>query len=393
MSESVKLILLVAGFDYDQPTNPKNGLDFQERCRNRLYEIIHQLEETKDGKPLGLTLPTRLRFLLFDMVKGEIKVFDHMLVAEKTSVKRVTDPWQPLSTITTGDPYDPNKFVNLRVYRAPMAGEFVKSAGDDHPHFEWGKAPNPDQVMSIVDIYKSVRKAPAGSILELSIFSHGYLEGPILLNSSEREEDPPSPIRYKSDKVNRDPQDFDGRGYKDFLKTMEGGAGAGDLLTPFKSAFDAKNGVIRIWGCFHSEPSKQYIRAVARAIPKALRKGAVPDSTPLVIKTEKRGTLSYPLGSFLRFLAEKKVIVSYSYLAAANTGIRTFGAVPGPGSEDEKTGARLMRINKGYAELLRFYEKFLGIGHDERLYGVYDDKALQRIKELLTFNPVIPPSP
>lgn len=398
MSESVKLIFLVAGFNYAYPMDRGELEFYRERCRNRLYERIYAFDKAKGD--MGLPLPTRLRFLLFDVGKGEIKFYDHVLEARgRALAHRVRDPWQDLSKVKTeGIPeaYNPNKFLTLRTYRAPMASEYdlPEKTGEVYPKFIWKGPPakDPNEIMSIRDVYESVRKAPAGSILELSIFSHAYKEGPILINTSEREEPIPSRYRYKSDPINRDPQDFDGRGHKDFLPTMEGGAGAGDLLTPFKNAFDAQNGEIHIWGCANSSGAIASIEAIEKGIAEKRQAEAEPtDTTTLKVKRSNEETLELQLGSFLRWVAENKVARSYPYLAAANSGVRTYGAVPGPKSVTEETGAMLMHVPEKYAGLLRFYEEYLKIGHDKRFFGIYDTAAVQRIKDLIAKYPPVPP--
>jgi hypothetical protein len=93
--------------------------------------------------------------------------------------------------------------------------------------------------MSIMDVYKYIQEIgqnEAGSIAELSIFSHGWTVGPILVNSYEREE-------YQK-KGERDPDDKDGRMNKDFFPPNM----SSNDLTLFRKAFD-KNAIIWIWGC------------------------------------------------------------------------------------------------------------------------------------------------
>ena len=49
---------------------------------------------------------------------------------------------------------------------------------------------NNTKTLSITNIYKSVRQSPDGSVLEVSFFSHAFVRGPVLINTSD---DPSSP--------------------------------------------------------------------------------------------------------------------------------------------------------------------------------------------------------
>src|SRR5213079_1861857 len=93
-----------------------------------------------------------------------------------------------------------------------------------------------DQAVSITDVYHSARNAPRGSLLELSIFSHAFVDGPVLFNTFA---DPAL--------TTRDPDDTDGRAAIDFQANM-GETGQANALEEFRKAF-ADTGVFRIWGC------------------------------------------------------------------------------------------------------------------------------------------------
>ena len=77
------------------------------------------------------------------------------------------------------------------------------SYGDPYPS-TWGKDDDPPANVSIVNAYHSIRKAPASSILEFSIFSHAFVDGPVLNNTDA------SPGQ-----TTRTPGDSDGRSQYD----------------------------------------------------------------------------------------------------------------------------------------------------------------------------------
>lgn len=97
---------------------------------------------------------------------------------------------------------------------------------------------HPEGRMSIVDLYAAVRavgagKATKGTLLEVSIFSHAFWEGPILVNSDDRRGN-----------GRRDPSDKDGRVGKDFKRENMSAA----HLAEFRAAF-ASRGTWWNWGC------------------------------------------------------------------------------------------------------------------------------------------------
>ena len=101
------------------------------------------------------------------------------------------------------------------------------------------------------------RRAPAGSVLEVSIFAHAFVEGPVLTNTSA-----------VAGRATRSPGDTDGRAAIDFTSSMgedpkkelgayvdgkpapSGGKGPGKTtaIQQFNAAF-APKGTFRVWGC------------------------------------------------------------------------------------------------------------------------------------------------
>jgi hypothetical protein len=160
-------------------------------------------------------------------------------------------------------------YPRVEIYKHPFAT--VKSAParaawaafeEAGSFIEWqpirdAKATDPDHAVSIVNVYHSVRRAPAGSVLELSIFAHAWVEGPVLTNTSAIDGRP-----------TRTPGDTDGRARVDFTSSMgedpknelgpykdgqpppSGGKGPKGItaIRQFNTAF-APKGTFRIWGC------------------------------------------------------------------------------------------------------------------------------------------------
>lgn len=108
---------------------------------------------------------------------------------------------------------------------------------------------NQPDVMSITNIYEDIlaigRKEP-GTLIEVSLFSHAFYGGPILVNSHDDglvsivPGGKPVPV---SDGL-RDPDDKDGRSLKDFVNPNMTDA----QLLQFRNAFSSK-GYYWVWGC------------------------------------------------------------------------------------------------------------------------------------------------
>lgn len=188
-----KQIVLVAGFDYEF-----NGLDFNKLCRNRAKRLF--AANPKD----------QLRVTLFDIGAGTVT--QNEMDAKKQR------KWKTLSTFTS---------VSRSNYSNVVVGH--ENAFDK----------NQSGIMSITDVYAFIQNigagAEAGTLTELSVFSHGWMGGPVLVNSFDG---------TASGSSQRDANDKDARTDKDFVApTMPAAA-----LANFQKAF-GKSGIVWTWGC------------------------------------------------------------------------------------------------------------------------------------------------
>jgi hypothetical protein len=194
--------IIMAGFDYQG-----GGIDFAQIAANRQARLIA-------ARP-------RLKVTLLDVAAGT------------TSVSQVTPAAKakPVRTVTTTATHKPVTKAN-----------YSKGLGH-HSSFDT----DPAGRMSITDLYAAVEAigfAPATqrSLTEVSVFSHGYWSGPILVNSDD----------HYSVTGARDPSDKDSRLLKDFTSpSMDIGTGAA-----FKAAF-AEGGLWWTWGCQFSSSYRQ----------------------------------------------------------------------------------------------------------------------------------------
>jgi hypothetical protein len=386
----VKFFFLVAGFEYSN-----KGIDFFKMCNGRVRERIAFINRTHRSPDSLVAGDTILRFLRFRPETGQIQVIDREFVEGKgiKGTFPLETDWQPLSSVGTGDKFDPVTFVSAGPFRAiDKATDYTKLT-DEYPVFAQGPATS--DVMSIVDVYKSVREAPLGSVLELSFFSHGWIEGPILVNSSNHSTTPGL----------RDPQDKDGRSHLDFTASMGESTDLKDQLNnaKFMVSFDPK-GAMRTWGCnFDIE-----LRVIQQA-QKRISRGGVTDATVINFHFEDWAPSRYsvvdPGATFLpssstqtdiaRTFAEvkkflrKRLGASYALqFAEHSAGITAFGALPGTEGDDEKSGFRMMKVCAkfdppecpvAFASLFDFYSKQLGIKVDDRGYGIFDQSTTQNL--------------
>jgi hypothetical protein len=261
MSVPVKFVVIVCG------TTHPDGIEFNKMADAHARELVafyaSKVDDTSPVAPLG----TPVRYLHFDVTLGVVHVAEQIVKRSKAA----TFKWKLLADFTSTEgtaAENPQKFVTLPANVRPL--RFSK-AGVTDPDFPTGRfkhvfrqkdADGKDRdvsgVMSITDVYRSIRGAPDKSVIDLVFFTHGFSGGPVIVNSFES--DPlPSDFGGNSDTPQRDVSDKDGRLRTDLHKNMgedpsedsssdakkHGGKGA---LDQFKRAFDA-GAVIRVYGC------------------------------------------------------------------------------------------------------------------------------------------------
>lgn len=194
-------VLIMAGFDYQG-----GGVDFLSMARNRQARLLAK--------------SSQLTVTILDIGSGKTFVSEMKANAAGTLVRQST-------TNQTNDP------VTSANYSTGLG---------HHTRFDKNQAGR----MSITDLYAAVQviggsKTTAGSLTEVSIFSHGFYGGPVLVDSDDGG-------RGKA----RDPNDKDARVFKDFVSPNMTAA----QLTSFKAAF-AVGALWWNWGCAFTESYRQ----------------------------------------------------------------------------------------------------------------------------------------
>ncbi len=231
-------VILVSG--RPEGGTPHGTDDTFARCAwLRVGELVRTLFKKRKKPGAIVTGTSVLRFIHFACHDSSVGIYEHDFA---TMSNRVRDPlarsvalnWKTLDnsfatafgTLTTTQ--DPSTFVEWQA---------VATAKAASPS-TWGKDDDPPANVSIVNAYHSIRKAPAGSIVEFSIFSHAFVDGPVLNNTDAT-----------PGQTTRTPGDSDGRASIDFQTNMgETGTADANALKEFVAAF-APTGSFRIWGC------------------------------------------------------------------------------------------------------------------------------------------------
>jgi hypothetical protein len=208
---------------------------FEDAATARTKELCSDFYDSRLNASGPLPAPAILRFVHFRNNTDEVRVFEFTLGTGATPKPPPKITWKSLASfVASGDAkFSPATFVDSGT------------------------------PLDIKNLYHSVRGAPPGSVLELSIYSHGWTEGPLLRShSSSNDDNPPAAI---SGLPMRNPSDTDGRARTDFEDNMgedptvgsaagvfprTGGKGA---LAEFKAAFD-KNAKFLICGCNGQDP-------------------------------------------------------------------------------------------------------------------------------------------
>jgi hypothetical protein len=230
MSDPIKFIFIVTAHS----GAGKSGT-FLKAADERTMELCRRFYDQRLKPGAVLPAPAVLRFVHFECESNKINVFDFSLstTAKPSSPTSMSRKWTALDHfVASGDPsFSPFRFVD----------SFSQ--------------------LSILNIYHSIRGAPPQSVLELSIFSHGWAEGPLIQNGST---DAPLPAPINGLPI-RKPTDTDGRARTDFEVNMGEDPNVGeppgqfprtggkDALKEFKAAFDPQASFI-IFGCNGQDP-------------------------------------------------------------------------------------------------------------------------------------------
>ena len=423
MATDIKFVYVATGFNDGKPNS------FTIRATNHANFMVRQLNAKKGKADSPLTLPALVRFIHFDWQNDRILVYEHPF-PEKGS-KRPKPVWTELSAFapTEGTAlFDPKTFITKSAVQ-PIPGTNLSNRVG----------------ISIADIYRAVRRAPRSSVLDLSVYSHGFIDGPVVENTSDLE------LKATTGEPIRTASDLDGRSRSDFTAHMgEPDVLANkDALKDFREGF-APNANFRIFGCHvqdivdgtkFGQPRRSLIQLTARQViraafvvhflandaagkelrrkkkPASVRldmghefdlevdKNSDPDnhtldkftkvqlkelhygidpSGPSFFPDKITGALQFdkPFTEVIKFISRQTKIGYVFKAAEALPAVTCFGAVPGTGGDYETTGNKLMNVPpKDWGDILLFFRSFMGVTMDERKYGRFDAASVAALND------------
>ena len=353
----MKEFLLVAGVDYEF-----KGVDFRQLANNRRKFI-----ERKN------TAKTDLRFTTMDVRTGQVEVRDVTFTGGTRS-----------ETVTSTTPF---ATVGPSSYQTLPNGSTRFKPG------QWN-------AMGVTDVYARVQAIGAanpGTLFELSIFSHGWMGGPILVDSDDdRTIDvtlPPVPPSTTPTTMtlpvlgtNRDPDDKDGRSGLDFRPPTMDAA----MLDLFRKAFDGSADVW-LWGCSFPRAIHHTLWAMEQAKgysgsgvgdDTVLKMDAVVDEDVAFLNSFLAGALApFPPHSssvsipfkYLKLAMCRANIGCYAHALADAANINVHAAPVGTYAEYDTSGDMLMNVFRNFTAHFTFYKNYLGFTFDPegRRYAVY----------------------
>ncbi len=330
--------ILVSGFDYEL-----KGLNFFILSGRRMNEIIKANPDTD------------IKLIFVDFASGKI--------IEK-EIKYVSGKKTEIDTTTkTADPVSSKNYVS---------GKFKNGQR------------NTLSITHLYDLISDIGKNDPNTLKELSIFSHSWMGGAIMVNSYDDRSttytgapgtQPPAAMIDIVDPKKRDPDDKDGRTIDFSSPTMD--------VSTFKKAFSS-DAFSWIWGCTATEIFKDMIYGIRKN--KNYTGKSTPDTATFQIwrKVEHEQYNSYlgialPAGNkpmTVTFAQIKKLFCmvlknTYAFDLATASDKKVYATFVGVGADMEPNG--LMKANPQRMKVINFYKDHLKIVVDPtgRNYGEY----------------------
>lgn len=336
-------VILVAGHNWESPSHK-----FITYCFNRCKRLLK-----KDKN---------LRFTVFDFSSG--KVITGKLVGSKLD------------------------WVLLKQYAAITPSHYSKTG----KHYVFKGDPD---VMSVLHVYKYIINIGAtepGSVAELSFFAHGWMGGPILVNSYDS-------FTKENDRPERDPADKDPRTFKDFEVANMPDAD----LDNFRKAFAAES-FTWVWGCAFASSFFQVLhRVLKNQVYRSAYPKAIPDAAQFSFSFEPGhassffqnddtffpamdATGKFPLQFKRTFLEIKEFLTrgrwrSYANALAVAAAVPCRSAFLGTYADYEKNvllplmliPRKVPPYSDNFSAYVNFYKKYMMISEDpeSRGYGVF----------------------
>lgn len=243
---------------------------------------------------------------------------------------------------------------------------------------------------TIYDLIIAIGTSNPGQLKDVSIFSHAYYAGPILVNtyevgSSEYDD-------YKLDDTNYEDVDF----RKDDVTNID--------ATKFKAAFSS-NGMVKIWGC-NSDAHINYFVKKILASPTYKSDGSTLDTAIFTINdaTYYGTKVSSRFSAFINSVTGNQITISmlnvkklfafeyvdsFAAVLAEKTDVTVQSALPGTYASigDAQTGEpasnkNIFRISHDTKMNVKIYTQYLTINLGELNYGLYTKAKVTHCKSI-----------
>lgn len=352
-----KYVVLVAGYDYQN-----SGVDFSNLANRRKNFLLKQNPSWVND--------TEMEFIRLDTKSGKIE--------RNNSSNR--ENW----VLESSD------FVPLSRRTHYRLNEFIQQE---------------TQVLSIEDTYSyiaNIGASEAGTLKEFSIIGHGWFEGPILVNSYQRND-------YKfngAHSLDRDPWDKDARAKDFFANNLDV-----NTWTNFRNAF-ASDGYCWVWGCLFPRAYYNVLYSVTRSseyksktlgthtdndlfqitVSSSFANEHYPTDTKFFPTSTSERTFSRSLGDLKSFV-KRGILRCYPGRFVLDNGINCRAAFLGVYSDYERASGGLrstetvMIIPRNretygidFTNIINFYKHYLAMNEDPdgKGYAIYDNGNIRQ---------------
>lgn len=233
MSDQIKYVFIVTGRnDPHKPTDTPDPMQFTVMAAQHVLADILRYNRIKGTSTSPFTGSTTVRFLRYAFYDPSAPGFN------------INDVKTQTGSISSFD----HSFPSVGAIPAPGISKITWTPVNDLTNFPMST------LISIVDMYHAVRnvgKTSPGSVLSINFYSHGFVQGPVLANTSDVTQNNPF---TPSNLPRRTTADRDGRARTDFQSNMgeDPTQGNANALAEFQAGL-ADGATIRCFGCDATE--------------------------------------------------------------------------------------------------------------------------------------------
>jgi len=350
----MKNFIIVAGVDYHPVSENKRGTDFLHYC-NKYYQKTYLKEKISRED---------LFFYIVDIKRGKINLITHNYDSSTNVYTKKTLAYKTFDPVTSSNYFDLLK--NGHKYFHRNAGNIISK-------------------FTIYNLIELIGKDNPATLNEVSIFSHAYFDGPILVNSLFQNTNyldylnPTKLIDVVS--LGRDPNDYDMRrwDFYDFYSRVSNNK----KISLLKAAF-AQKGLVKIWGCSFPKLLNYFLSKIRKNNsfkPSGLKNNVKFEFTPYTLKIEIIDFINLTLNKnfkksdiiYLSFLEIKTIFCNQLTLTYSSIGSKLIdknfqAAIPTTFADIYP----IFKISSKTIKNVEFYKNYFDIKTDNLNYGIYE---------------------